>query len=177
MGTEEHVQTAKVLIEEFISQQMSGLSCLKHYLFYIFFSFESMHSKIVILSFVNRLNNVSPTFIIRLFVRPSVSLQAVCLLQFTYKYIFLLNITCKCILRSRYLVRVPTTWNNLEKPGIFTTCVPDLENTWDFEIHPKNLGKTPGIVKFDIPGFSWAMGLDDFNSTRPRFDNHHDFQD
>ena len=42
---------------------------------------------------------------------------------------------------------------NLEKPGIFTTCVPDLENTWNFKIRPKTR-KKPGIVEFDIPGFS-----------------------
>ena len=35
--------------------------------------------------------------------------------------------------------RVATTWKNLEKPGIFTTCLPALENTWNFEIHLKNL--------------------------------------
>ena len=35
-----------------------------------------------------------------------------------------------------------TTLKNLEKPGIFTTCLPDLENTWNFEIRLKNLENT-----------------------------------
>ena len=33
------------------------------------------------------------------------------------------------------------------------TCVPDLENTWNLKFIQKTW-KTPGIVKFDIPGFS-----------------------
>ena len=50
MGTEEQVETAKGLIENFVSQ-MSGLSCLKHSNFAILILLDSMHSKIVILSF------------------------------------------------------------------------------------------------------------------------------
>ena len=62
MGTEEQVKTAKRLIEDFVSQQTSGLSWLLLFLCSTFL-LNSMHSKIVNLSFVNRL-----------FVRPSVSL-------------------------------------------------------------------------------------------------------
>ena len=49
MGTEEQVETAKGLIENFVSQ-MSGLSCLKHSNFAILILLDSMHSNIVILT-------------------------------------------------------------------------------------------------------------------------------
>ena len=66
MGTEEQIQTAKGLIEEFLSQQTSGLSCLQYSIFAILISFISIHSKNMIVSFV-----------FRLFVRRPVSLQRV----------------------------------------------------------------------------------------------------
>ena len=63
MGTEEQVQTAKGLIEDFV-RQTSGLSCLLYFILNILLSLNSMHSK-----------NVFRSFVIRLFIRPSISLK------------------------------------------------------------------------------------------------------
>ena len=40
MGTEEQVQTAKGLIEDFVSQKTSGLPCLKNSFYAILLSFH-----------------------------------------------------------------------------------------------------------------------------------------
>ena len=69
-----------------------------------------------------------------------------------------LHIACIRGERSwRIDVRVATTWKNLEKPGISRPSLPDLENTWNFENHPKNLENTWNLLNLKFQVFPGLM--------------------